>query len=222
MTHDPYESLDAAYLLGALTQDESAAFEAHLDGCAECRTRVIELRPLLPLLASADESVLDDDTGLAPWTGPPDSVLPGLLAAARRARTRRRALMTALAGTAAASVAAVVLTLTAPWSGSPAPGRPMVELRPSLVSAAAALHPTDWGTEITLTCWYRDGVVVPAGYSYSLAVEGTDGTTHQLGSWQLSPGQQIQFSAGTSLDVSQIRAVDIVDGSGTRLLELAN
>ena len=222
MTHDPYGELDAAYVLDALPPDERADFEAHLGGCAECRARVAELRPLLPVLAGSEESVLDADTN--PIQGPPlpHSLLPGLLAAARRARTRRRALVTALAGTAAASVATVVLTLAAPWSSPPAAGRPMVQLRPSLVSAAAALQPTDWGTEITLTCWYRHGAAVPAGYSYALAVEGTDGTTYQLGSWQLSPGQTIHFTAGTSLDVSQIRAVDITDGSGTSLLELAN
>jgi predicted anti-sigma-YlaC factor YlaD len=217
MSHDPYAELDAAYLLDALAPDERADFEAHLAGCADCRARVSELGPLLPLLAAADDGDLDEMEG----TPLPETLLPALLAAARRSRTRRRTLLATLAGVAAASVVAVALTLTSPWSGGPAPGQSMVALRPGPVSAAAALQSTDWGTEITLTCWYREGAVVPAGYRYGLAVRGTDGTTYQLGTWQLSPGQQIRFTAGTALDVSQIRAVDITDSSGTSLLELA-
>jgi anti-sigma-K factor RskA len=45
MSH-PAEWADSvgAYLLGALPPEEAAAFEAHLDGCAECRRDVAELR----------------------------------------------------------------------------------------------------------------------------------------------------------------------------------
>lgn len=220
MTPDPYENLDAVYLLAALPPDERADFEAHLRDCPGCRARVEELRPVLPLLAGTEERILDAPPDEVPPL--PDTLLPRLLATSGRARRRRKALVTALAGLTAASAAGLVLVLTAPWTTAPAPGQPMAQLRPGIVNATAALTPTDWGTRITLTCWYQDGAVAPAGYSYSLTVRSKDGTTHQLGSWQLSSGQQITFTAGTALTEDQITAVDITDGYGTNLLELTS
>ena len=42
--HDRWADAVGAYLLGALPEDERAAFEAHLDGCAACRGDVEDLR----------------------------------------------------------------------------------------------------------------------------------------------------------------------------------
>ena len=42
--HDRWADAAGAYLLGALPDDERAAFEAHLAGCAACREEVDELR----------------------------------------------------------------------------------------------------------------------------------------------------------------------------------
>ena len=42
---DPFEYDDAAYVLGALSPEEHAAFEEHLLTCAECRARVELVKP---------------------------------------------------------------------------------------------------------------------------------------------------------------------------------
>jgi anti-sigma-K factor RskA len=44
MSHDDFQDAAAAYLLGALPEDERAGFEAHLDGCPDCRGELEELR----------------------------------------------------------------------------------------------------------------------------------------------------------------------------------
>ena len=45
----------AAYLLGALTPDERARFEEHLESCAACRAELLELRGPAQLVAQAAE-----------------------------------------------------------------------------------------------------------------------------------------------------------------------
>ena len=51
MVTDPFRHDDAAYVLGALSAQEHAAFEAHLETCAECRARVADARAAAGLLA---------------------------------------------------------------------------------------------------------------------------------------------------------------------------
>jgi anti-sigma factor RsiW len=48
---DPYEHDDAAYVLGALSPTERAAFEEHLLTCDECAARVREIEDVPDLLA---------------------------------------------------------------------------------------------------------------------------------------------------------------------------
>ncbi len=240
---DRYAQLDAAYLLDALSPAERADFEAHLAGCDACRARLAELTPVLTHLYGTDEALLDDATpeGIADLAIP-DTVLPSLLSAAGRARRRQRVLVGGLSGVAAASLVGVVIlasTLNAgslptagpsgrlvPTSASTGGGvavaRPMTALSPTPVTAEVALQRTDWGTEIDLTCWYRASASAQAGYDYTLTVRGTDGTTHQLGTWRLDPGHAVRFTSGTALTIDQISAIDIIDGYGSRLLTLTN
>jgi anti-sigma-K factor RskA len=44
MSHERFADAAASYLLGALPEGERAEFEAHLDGCPDCRAEVEELR----------------------------------------------------------------------------------------------------------------------------------------------------------------------------------
>ena len=62
----------AAYLLGKLEADEAERFEAHLEGCADCRRHLEELGGLPALLAQA-----------APATTLPDGLRARTLAAVR-------------------------------------------------------------------------------------------------------------------------------------------
>jgi anti-sigma-K factor RskA len=55
--HATYRDEVGAYLLGALSDSERAAFEGHLVDCAECRTEVERLRPAADLLPRSVEQV---------------------------------------------------------------------------------------------------------------------------------------------------------------------
>ena len=55
--HATYRDEVGAYLLGALSDAERAAFEGHLVDCAECRTEVERLRPAADLLPRSVEQV---------------------------------------------------------------------------------------------------------------------------------------------------------------------
>ncbi|MGB2710391.1 MAG: zf-HC2 domain-containing protein, partial [Conexibacter sp.] len=47
----------AAYLLGALAEQERPAFESHLAGCPSCRDDLAALRPVVDALPAAAEPV---------------------------------------------------------------------------------------------------------------------------------------------------------------------
>ncbi|MEA2402744.1 MAG: hypothetical protein QOK00_3147 [Thermoleophilaceae bacterium] len=55
--HTTYRDEVGAYLLGALSDAECAAFEAHLASCPECRDEVERLRPAADLLPRSVEQV---------------------------------------------------------------------------------------------------------------------------------------------------------------------
>lgn len=218
MRPDPFQHLDAAYLMDALEPADRAEYEAHLRQCEVCRGQVELIRPTADLLGQLDRDDLFAATGPDPALAIPDTVLPRLLAAASRRQPRRRAVVAALSAlVAAASIAFVVMV---PGSSPPAPAAsPMVALASSAVSATVALKPTAWGTQIDLTCWYRDGTSAPTGYRYALTVTDKDGDTYTLGDWQLKPGAPIVFHTGTALSASDIKQIDIVTADGTKLLE---
>ena len=213
---DPFVHDDGAYVLGALSDVERAAFEAHLLTCSECRQRVAAIAPLPDLLAGvgADAFAADDEIV-------PDTLLPALLRAAQRERTRRRVVVAALGGLAAACIAALVLVIAWP-SHSAAPGRrqAMTALVAGPVSATATLSSVKWGTEITLRCHYATGYPTGLEY-YSLVVVDKAGHTQTAGSWQLVPGKDTTFTSGTAIPRGQIGKVEIAVGT-TPILTLTS
>lgn len=241
MTHHPFAHDDAAYVLGALEPAERADFERHLAGCADCRRRVAEVAPLPALLAGLSEHDLaglsehdlsehglsehdlaERDLGddpAAPDEAVPDTLLPRLLAAARAERHRRRRVTTALAGLAAACVAALAITVAVvarPADGGPAP-QAMAAVTASPVHATATLRQRAWGTEIDLLCRY-DGA--GTGYPYRLVVRDRSGRSEVLGTWTLGPGREVRYRSGTALARDEIAAVEIGTVDGRTVLRL--
>jgi hypothetical protein len=215
---DPYAHLDAAYVLGALDPVERADFEAHLATCLGCQQAVADLAELPSLLEGFDEGVFTDDD----VEGAPDTLLPGLLRAARRERTRQR-WITAGLGTAAAACLTAVLVTTLPSGGTTTaapPPRPLTALVTSPVVATAALRSTAWGTEIDLSCWYQAGAAVSPGYRYQLVAYDDDGDSYVVGSWRLDPGTRVEFTGGVALDRNEIKSLKITMPDGTPILAL--
>ena len=202
---DPFVHFDAAYALGALSDDDRDAFELHMAGCAECRSRVAEIADLPDLLAGLPASAYA--AAEAATGAPPDTLLPSLLRQVRREQRRRRLVVTGLGGAVAACLVALAVLV---WPSAP-PARPapreMTALAASPVHATAALVKRGWGTEIDLVCRYDTVYSPPA--AYSLVVVDEHGTHHAAGSWTLRGSKQITFTGGTSVPLTDIASVQI-------------
>jgi predicted anti-sigma-YlaC factor YlaD len=209
---DPFRYDDAAYVLGALDAADRAAFEAHLLTCAECRASVAEARAAHDLLSGLEAADLEEAAPV------PDTLLPGMLRAARRERTRRRWLTVSLGAVAAACAIALVVLLWPTGSTNRGTGPlAMAAVRPSPVAATAKLVSRGWGTQIDVVCHYQSSL---DAYAYKLRVIDKQGRQHWAGGWKLAPGDETNFTGGTSVDVADISRVQITLDNGTPILQL--
>ncbi len=229
---DDYSTFDAAYVLGALTPEDTAAFEAHLATCADCRQAVDELTGLPDLLsqvppaeavaATAPTSRDTNDASVAV----PDTLLPRLLDEVARSRTRRR---WGVAAVGLAAAAALIVALVAVWpSSNPPTNRPVAM---TAVSASVPIHATaqfddrSWGTLIRLRCTYDAATRghYPAGgtsTSYSLVVTDTNGRTEQIATWKVVPGRVSTVEGSTGLHEDEIAAIQVRSSQHAPVLRL--
>ncbi|MGI5211537.1 anti-sigma factor family protein [Plantactinospora sp. CA-290183] len=216
---------DGAYVLGALSPAERAAYERHLAGCPACREAVAEIAVLPGLLGRLDPA------GLERVAAPPtaESRLPKLVDAARASRRRER--LTGrfrLAGvTLAAAGLAVVVGLGAtrlPPGEDPGTG---VEVRMATMQPVAGAVPvtaeigfngTTWGTEVTMKCQYRKTADYAKAYTFRLVAHGPNGATEQVGSWVAAPGDDVTFTGATRFSRSELLRLELIRYDDTPLL----
>jgi anti-sigma-K factor RskA len=220
---DPFVELDAAYALGALDAQDTAAYEAQLSTCSDCQARVAQARSTLALLAGsgvgADAlSVVDLEPRLQE---PPSTLLPTLLHHARVERRRRTRRTAVLAGLVAACLVALVWVVSdTTRGGPPASSRPvaLTALNGARVQATAVLRAKPWGTEITVHCKYAEGVT--GERPYRLVVVDRANHTDDAGSWVLGPDQTVDYVGGTLVRREQIAKVQVTLADGTPILQL--
>ncbi|MCW2745017.1 MAG: hypothetical protein JWM48_1567 [Mycobacterium sp.] len=211
---DPFEHVDAAYVLGALDRDDRLAYEAHLATCDRCREAVAELAVLPGLLSRVPAMPA---AAAEPVEPPPDLLLPGLLRAARRGRLRRRAWVAAGGAVAAACLVVATLLGTGAVGGEPV-GRPVALVGVAAVPVRTAVHlqAAAWGTRITMSCTYSGAV--PAGWSdgtYQLVVVPRGGGPPQtVAQWRVVPGTEADVAGSTDLAPAQIALVELQDSYG--------
>lgn len=240
---DEFADWDAAYLIGALSSADRAAYEEHLAGCARCRVSVAELAPAVGLLSRVPAAVAvalaekagEDAAAPAATASPAPRGARDALIRRARAGARRRLGVRIAVGVAAVAVLAGVVAIPFGLSG----GNPAVPPVAATPSISATLPPADamqpltkapltatvrlvgvaWGTRIDLSCRYAPAYSAGSGdHVYALAVVGSDGSTTQLSTWRVLAGADAHLSAGTALDVASIRAVQIRDASGAVLM----
>ncbi|HVK30208.1 MAG TPA: zf-HC2 domain-containing protein, partial [Nocardioides sp.] len=102
----PYAHLDGVYVLGAMAAGERADYERHLSGCEECSRALRDLAGIPGLLGRVETDVVEQ---LGPAEPVPPTLLPSMVAEARRSRGRRRFLRAAVGSAAAVLLAFVAL-----------------------------------------------------------------------------------------------------------------
>ena len=235
--HPRFAQWDAAYVVGALAPADRREFEEHLADCAECRRAVAELMPAVGLLSrlTAEEAERIDsidsiDSGSevhapddAPADARDDEGRPAeILSLAReRSRRRRRTRFIVLIAAAVLVIAAVAVPFTVSTFLRPAVEsfalQSVVEIP---LEASVRLTSVDWGTRIELDCRYPDapGSDPDDSWTYALAVVDAAGEASTVSTWRAGPGSTARLSAGTALDVDDIRGVEIRSMSGTVLM----
>lgn len=212
---------DGAYVLGALSPSERAAFERHLAECAACREAVASiavLPGLLGRLSSADAAVVGSVT--AEFVT--EQRMPKLVAAIGRARRRTRAktavavLVTAAVALFAGVTAGMVRLPTTGAIEGPVthpPSRPtmyaMFEVTETNASAELAFEETVAGTVITMHCAYPMVSESHRPYLFRLYAIGAEGQTEQVNSWMAGPGDQLTITGMVRLSLDELARVEL-------------
>lgn len=222
MTEDRFASYDAAYVLGALSPKDRQEYEQHLQECADCARAVRELAGMPGLLAKVPTELVTD----AGLDGPPDTLLPDLLARTRTQRRRRRGatIATSVLAAAACLVLAVFLAVRplAPDEPPPAaiPTVTMSPVRSAPVYATVGLENVAWGTKVNMHCMYEKDSQIYGDGKYYLVVIADDGAVEHIGSWTVQPGKDAKLQGATSWSVTDIEAIEVRTSEGRPVLRL--
>lgn len=226
-----FELYDGAYVLGALSPSERAAFENHLTQCDDCSRAVRELAGLPGLLARVDPQIVEEPPTDVPV---PATLLPALIREVRRGRRRR----VQLAVAAAAATIVIAAGATALIAGNNSSDTPVAT--PTSSATATTDHPMSptgngplkaslgftsvaWGTKIDLSCSYDKTDEWDAGGStgYALVVRTSDGKEQQVATWRGIPGKTIRLTAATDSRRQDISSVEVRTANGMTVLRLA-
>jgi hypothetical protein len=206
-----YRAALGAVALGNPDPAEELALQAHLDGCADCRTELRELTSVAAALPLADVGHVLGDV-VRPSTDLGGQVL-GRVAAERTARRvliRRRIAVAAATATAIAA-AIIALLLVVPSNG---PGSTHVVFASRVgVSAAATLRARDAGTEVS---FHVSGL--RSGDYYWLWLTGTDEHRIAAGTFQGTdkPSNIVMTAA---LPLSEARRIWVTDAHDNVVLD---
>ena len=204
----------AAYVLGALPAGERAAYEEHLSTCADCRQTVAALAGIPGLLARVSPDDLADPAPL------PDTLVPGLLRAVRRAGLRRRLVVGGLGAAAVVlAIAGTAVVVNRAHDANVPAMTAMTAVVASPVTASASLVDHAWGTEITMHCRYADSTAWSR--PYDLVAVDDAGKAYPIATWVVGPGQTASIRGSVPVHRAHIDRLEIrATTSGTPLLRL--
>jgi Putative zinc-finger len=200
-----------AHALEQLPDEERTALEAHLDGCAACRTELDALLSVARVMPLADP----ERFGAAPT--PPASLagrVQATIASERRSSRRRRlGFGLALGGAAAAAASAAVLAIFVLGGGGEggAPERHVsFASLPPQMKIGATLIPHAFGTEIHV---YVKGA--RSGTLCRVFLRGADGERMSAGSFRYRWGDDSNAVLSSALDLSDTAAIGVRVGERT-------
>ncbi|MEU4622440.1 zf-HC2 domain-containing protein [Actinoplanes sp. NPDC023801] len=200
---------DAAYVLGALSPIERAAYERHLAACSFCREAVADLALVPDMLdrLDAEEFAKLLDPSLSSLSRPAHA--PSL----KKVRARPIRIVS--------SAVALVLFLmiggglaywgfTAGETSAPPPGPAVAMTRVdpgSPISATIRITSTGAGSRVEMECAYSP---TAKPYTFRLVAYGPDEQTEQLGSWLAQPGKEFLLPAATHFTEGSLSRLELV------------
>jgi predicted anti-sigma-YlaC factor YlaD len=215
MTSDACRDLRAALgavALGNADPAEELALRAHLDGCAECRAELRELRSVATILSRADI----DRVTQSP-TQPADELATrvlGRVAAERNSRRRRTRRRVAVAAATATAIAAAIIALLLIVPGNSPGGTRVVFPTTAGVSATATLRSHTAGTEVA----FHVSGLHPGEY-YWLWVTGSDGDRIGAGTFQGTGARATDLVLTAALPVADARRIWVTDDHNKVVLD---
>jgi hypothetical protein len=194
------ESL-GAQALGQLPDEERAALEAHLEGCAECRAELESLAVVARLMPLADP----ERFGAAP-APPPElarRVADAIGSERRTVRRRRRRFGFAAGLATATATAAAALAIFAIGGGEGEPSQWVAfSSLPRGMKIDAKLEPRPFGTQIHM---YVEGV--RSGTLCRVSLRGPNGARLPAGTFRYRYGADEEAVLSSALDLSRARAI---------------
>jgi hypothetical protein len=216
MTNDDLTEWDAAYVLGALSQEDRCTYEDHLAANPARTAELTELAVLpgiLNVLSREEAVALMETAGDAPVERPLDLMPSIARAAAKRERRSRRTMFAAAIATAAAFLIAggIVGGTVFPRSTPSTQTVAMQAMQPTPrggIEASLAVTEKKWGTRLDWSCEYTKDWSKNVK-SYDIVVTTNDGTQMPVASWSPAGDEASGLAASTGIPTSQIRSVDI-------------
>ncbi|MCU1521293.1 MAG: anti-sigma factor [Arthrobacter sp.] len=209
-----------AYLLGGLELADVAAFEQHLDSCAECRAELDELASLPALLDAVPVGHAVSLPGVAAGIGvaavgpvqPREDVggvpVPRRLLDELALRRRKVRLRWSTAVAAAAAACLAVGVLAGPLLNPPIkPDASYSVQAGDGVQFTVGLVKKTWGTELAV-----DGRSLPVEGTFSLWVKDRDGGEDRACAWTATPSGRVRITGATPLQLASIASLEMRNG----------
>jgi hypothetical protein len=229
-----HEHDDGAYVLGALSPAERAAYERHLATCSFCREAVADIAVLPGLLGRLDPAEFAKllDPTLASLPTPDRNRTPDLVTAAQttRRRERKKLRVRVLSTALAAAVVALIVGIGAVfWMGGPSSPGPTTPTGPTVamssvggadspITADLSMVAASGGTKISLKCTYTKNAEYNQPYTIRLMAYGPDNEAEQMGSWVALPGTVFTMTGVTHFAKDVVSRFELVRNDGKALL----
>lgn len=217
--HDEFAEWDAAYVLGALSPGERAAYEQHLADCPECSAAVRGLAVIPGLLGKVPAEDVPGDVS----EPPPADLLARTRSMAEGEVTsirRRRRWTVSFVAVAASAVLVIGGAVWAQQRDTTPPGVTvaMQQTRANPLNAILQLHDKAWGTEVTMKCTYAASSQWSSGAVYGLYVVDDAGHATSISTWSADPGTTAKLTAATAVPRAKIAHLQVRTAAGTVLL----